>query len=59
MLCKEGMITTKTRSALSIPHSTKQMAPPKIHNNIRKFDKYYTNCGMNNHNVETCRKKNE
>jgi hypothetical protein len=28
-------------------------------NNIGKIDKYCTNCGMNNHNVETCRKKKE
>jgi hypothetical protein len=26
MLCEEGMITTKARSALSIPHNTKQIA---------------------------------
>jgi hypothetical protein len=46
MLCEEGMTTTKARSALSVPRS-----------NTRKIDKYCTNCGMNNHNVETSRKK--
>ncbi len=57
MLCEEGLITTKARSAFLVPHSTKQMAPLKTYSNIRKIDKYYKNCGMNNHTVETCRKK--
>jgi hypothetical protein len=26
---------------------------------MRKIDKYCTNCGMINHNVETCKKKKE
>ncbi len=59
MLCEEGMITTKTRSALSVSHNTKQEAPPKTQSNTRKSDKFYTNYGMTNHNVETCRKKKE
>jgi hypothetical protein len=33
--------------------------PPKTHNNTRKIDKYCTNYGMINHNVETCKKKKE
>jgi hypothetical protein len=36
----------------------KQVAQPKTHSNTRKTNKYYINCGMINHNVETC-KKNE
>ncbi len=59
MLCEEGMSTTKARNALLEPHSTKQKAPPKTQNNIREIDKFCTNCGMTNHNVETCRKKKE
>jgi hypothetical protein len=51
------MITTEARNAFLVPHSTKQMAPLKTHSNIGKIDKYYRNCGMNNHTMETCRKK--
>ncbi len=40
-----------------MPQSTKQVALAKTHSNIRKTDKYCTNCGMTNHNVETCRNK--
>jgi hypothetical protein len=29
----------------------------KNKSNIGKFDKHYTNCGMTNHDVETCKKK--
>jgi hypothetical protein len=57
MLCEEGMTITKVKSALSVPQSTKLPAPAKTQNNTRKIDKYCTNCGMTNHNVETCRKK--
>jgi hypothetical protein len=59
MLCEEIMIIIKTRSTLSIPQNTKQAAPPKAHNNIGKTNKYCTNHGMINYNVETCRKKKE
>jgi hypothetical protein len=57
MLCEEIMTITEGRDVFSIPHNTKQVAPPKAQSNIKKNDKYYTNCGMNNHNVETCKKK--
>jgi len=59
MLPEEGMIIAKTRSAFSIPHNTKHATPPKTKNNIKKTNKYYTNYGMTNHNVETCKKKKE
>jgi hypothetical protein len=59
MLCEEGMITTKIRNAYVLPHNTKKTAPAKTHINTRKIDKYYTNYGMINHNVETCKKKKE
>ncbi len=59
MLCEEGMTIVEARSALSKPHSTKLSAPPKTQNNTRKTDKYCTNYGMSNHNVETCKKKKE
>jgi len=59
MLCEEGMTITKVRNALSIPQSTKQTTPPKTQSNIGKINKFYTNCGMTNHNVETCRKKEQ
>ncbi len=59
MLCEEGMIIAKTRSALLIPHNIKQATPPKTQSNTWKIDKYCTNYGMINHNVETCKKKKE
>ncbi len=59
MLCEEGMTTVETRSTLSIPQSIKQATLPKTQSNIGKTNKYCTNCGMNNHKVETCRKKDE
>ncbi len=59
MLCEEGTIATKARSALLVPQSIKQVVLEKTQNNIRNFDKHCTNYGMTNHNVETCRKKKE
>ncbi len=59
MLCQEGMTTIKARSALSIPQNTKQATPTKTQSNTRKIDKYCTNYGMTNHNVETCKKKEQ
>jgi hypothetical protein len=59
MLCEEGMTTIEARSALLIPHSTKQIVPTKTQSNAWKTDKGCTNCGMTSHNVETCRKKKE
>jgi hypothetical protein len=57
MLCEEGMIIVKVRSGLLVPQNTKQITPPETQNNIRKTDKFCTNCGMINHSVETSRKK--
>ncbi len=59
MLCEEKMTIVETRSTLSIPQSTKQVTSPKTQSNIGKTNKYCTNCGMNNHKVETCKKKDE
>ncbi len=59
MLCEEGMTIVKTKNAFSIPHNTKQVVPPKTQSNITTTDKHYTNCGMINHNVETCKKKEQ
>jgi hypothetical protein len=59
MLCEEGMTMIKTRSALLVPHNTKQVTLMKTLSNTRKTDKHCTNCGMMNHNVETCKKKKE
>jgi len=59
MLCEEGITTIETKSTLSIPQNIKHARPPKTQNNIGKTSKYCTNCEMNNHNVETCRKKKE
>jgi len=59
MLCEKGMTTTEARSALSLPQSIKQVVVPETQCNIGKTDKYCTNYGMINHNVETCRKKKE
>jgi hypothetical protein len=57
MLCEEGMLNKEVRKTFLVPHSTKHVAPPKTQNNTRKINKYCTNCGMTNHNVETCIKK--
>ncbi len=59
MLYEEGMTIVEVRIALLIPQRTKQAAPPKAQSNIGKINKYCTNYGMNNHNVETCKKKKE
>jgi len=57
MWCEKGMIIIKARSALSIPQNTKQVVVPKTEGNTWKIEKYCTNCGMINHNVEICKKK--
>jgi hypothetical protein len=59
MLCEEGMTIAEIRIALSITQSTKQTTPTKTHSNTRRTNKYCTDYGMTNHNVETCRKKKE
>jgi hypothetical protein len=59
MLCEKGMTIVEVRSAILIPQGTKQVTPLKAQSNIGKIDKYCTNCGMNNHNVKTCKKKKE
>jgi len=58
MLCEEGM-TTKTRSELLVPQNTKDMTLIKTQSIIGKTYEYCINCGMTNHNVETCKKKKE
>ncbi len=57
MLYEKGMIIVEARSALSIPQSTKHVTPTKTQSNMRMTDKHCTNCGMTNHNVDTCKKK--
>jgi len=57
MLCEEGMNIVEARNALSIPHNIKQTILAKTQSNIGKTNKHCTNCGMTNHNVETCKKK--
>jgi hypothetical protein len=59
MLYEEDMTIVEIRSALLVPQNIKQAAPAKTQSNTRKIDKHYTNYGMTNHNVETCRKKKE
>ncbi len=59
MLCEEGIIIAKAKSALLIPLSTKHIALVKTQNNMGKIDKHCTNCGTMNHNVETCKKKEQ
>jgi hypothetical protein len=53
------MTTIEARIALSIPQNTKQVIPTKTQSNTGKTDKHYTNCGMTNHIMETCKKKKE
>jgi hypothetical protein len=57
MLCEEGMTTIEARNALLVPQKMKHVVPTKTQSNTRKTDKHCTNCGITNHNVETCRKK--
>jgi hypothetical protein len=57
MLSEEGMTIIEAKSALLIPQSIKHALPAKTQSNIGKIDKHCTNCGMTNHNVESCRKK--
>jgi hypothetical protein len=59
MLCEENMNITKARNAMLVPNNIKHVILTKKQNNIGKTDKHSTNCGMTNHNVETCRKKKE
>ncbi len=59
MLCEKGMTTAKTRNALLVPQSTKQITPTKTQSNTRKSNKHCTNCVITNHNVEICRKKKQ
>jgi hypothetical protein len=59
MLCEKGMTIAKVNNALLVPQSTKHATPPKTQSNIRNTNKFCTNCGMNYHNVETCRKKEQ
>jgi len=59
MLCEESTITTEARSALLVLQSIKQAVPAKTQSNIGNTDKHCTNCGMRNHNVETCRNNKE
>jgi hypothetical protein len=44
---------------LLVPQNTKQATLTKTQSNARKNDKHCANCGMTNHNVETCKKKKE
>jgi hypothetical protein len=46
MLCQEYMTTAEARSALLVPHNTKQAALTKTQNNRRKTYKHCANCGM-------------
>jgi hypothetical protein len=59
MLCEKGMTIAKANNALSVPHNIKHVVLTKTQSNIRNNDKHYTNYGITNHNVETCRKKKE
>jgi hypothetical protein len=59
MLCEKGMTIAKKRNALLVPQNTKHAALVKTHSNTWKTNKHCTNCGMMNHNVETCKKKKE
>jgi hypothetical protein len=59
MLCEENMTTIEARSALLVPQNTKHATLTKTHSNVGKTEKYCTNYGMMNHNVETCKKKKE
>jgi hypothetical protein len=59
MLCEKGMTIIEARNALSIPQSIKHVAPAKTQSNTGKTDKHCTNCGMTNHNVDTCKKNKE
>jgi hypothetical protein len=55
----EAAMLCEARCALLIPQSTKEASLAKTQSNIGNTNKHCTNCGMINHNVETCRKKKE
>ncbi len=57
MWCEEGMTIVETKNSLSVPQNINQVVPAKTQSNIRTTNKHCTNCGMTNHNVETCKKK--
>ncbi len=59
MLCEESMTTIEAKIALLISQSIKQATLTKTQNSIGKTNKHYTNFGMMNHNVETCKEKKE
>ncbi len=59
MLCEKCMTITKARSVLLISQSIKHARITKKQSNTGKTNKHYTNYGMKNHNVETCKKKKE
>jgi hypothetical protein len=53
------MNIAEAKNALLVPQNVKQVVAPKTQGNTRKTNKYCTNCGMINHNMETRRKKKE
>ncbi len=57
MLCEEVMTTIEVRNALLVPQSIKYAIPAKAQSTTWKIDKHCTNCGMTNHNVESCKRK--
>jgi hypothetical protein len=57
MLCEEVMTTIEVRNALLVPQSIKHAIPAKTQSTTWKIDKHCTNCGMTNHNVESCKRK--
>ncbi len=57
MLCEEVMTTIEVRNALLVPQSIKYVIPAKAQSTTWKIDKHCTNCGMTNHNVESCKRK--
>jgi hypothetical protein len=59
MLCEEGMINVKAKSALLVPRNTKHVTLVKTQSNIGKTNKHCTNYGMKYHNLETCIKNKE
>jgi hypothetical protein len=56
LLCEEKMTRTEAQSALSAPQMSKSIT---TQTKPRKISKHCTNCGRNNHNVETCKVKKE
>jgi len=57
LLWEEGMTLIKVQSALLVPHIFYFVTTMKLHMELGKISKHYTNYGKGNHNVKMRRVK--